>query len=840
MEKILRTLTWVGIFLILAVAVSCNLPFFNSEGEGGGDDEHVPVNPAVPTNTDGAETILIPAGSFWMGSESTDTLADDDEMPWHEVTLDGFYLYTHEVTNEMYAECVAAGGCLPINVMESGPTTHYADPAYADYPVVGVDWNMADDYCTWAGGRLPTEAEWERAARGTESLLYPWGAEDPACDRVNMLGCAVPPDTVEVGSYLYGNSPEGVWDLSGNVWEWVHDWYDEDYYVFASSFNPLGPFAPENVNDPLKVARGGGLYSEPNKMRSAERAGADPYRAYDDVGFRCVAGEGLSLPEGYVPPLDRHEMVPPDPLDGGGEPLEDPDRPEWLIRIGFGIASCPTPDGRIHIVIEFESTEEVEYSASVEGVHFDCYYDDFLHILHCEGPAPATTEHPGVYHAEVSFGTGGVLDHVFHMLIPIPDDCPAPPPDRFSIDLDCPDDGLFTISFFYDPPITWDIVRIVTHIFAEDIPCVQISDNEIRCTAPDIRFDDHYEFILHGTDEFGTEYEWFPWVPVRDDCPVNFLDADLTPLCFEDHSAVQVTYLPEVMGVESVSVGDTLLDCIGMAPGVQICGDLPGEAGDLVEVTICTDTGACFTETVEVSGCPGDAYVPGFLIEPYCYPPETPGPAASIHYWPFDLPIVAVNANGFDLTCTDLGGGWYVCSGIPGSAGSEMTITFCLSDGRCSSQPMTVPDCSPTEAGDWRMVSIGCHDETRIFFMIDTGLSWLVPGAEFDYTATDGETTYSCTVNPAVVGRIYCAGTRPEVPGPLEFCLQGPDDAAPICQTYPDYNIWVTGIPPCAPEEPEEPEEPPVLHCSDYTDEATCNAHNADGCKWGITTCIGP
>ncbi len=825
MEKILRTLTWVGIFLILAGAVSCNLPFFNPEGEGDGD-EHVPVNPAAPTNTDGAETILIPGGTFWMGSEATDTLAGEDEQPWHQVTLDGFYIYTHEVTNEMYAECVAAGGCLPINVMESGPTTHYGDPAYADYPVVGVDWNMADDYCTWAGGRLPTEAEWERAARGIESLLYPWGAEDPACDRVNMLGCAVPPDTVGVGSYLLGNSPEGVWDLSGNVWEWVHDWYDEDYYFFASSFNPLGPYAPEDVNNPLKVARGGGLYSEPNKMRSAERAGADLYRAYDDVGFRCVAGEGLALPDEYVPPLDRHEMVPPDPLDGGGEPLDDPDHMEWL-RIGFNDASCPTPDGRIHIVIEVTSSEELEYSVSVEGMHFDCYYDDMLHLLHCEGPAPETTEHPGLYHAEVSFGTGGVLDHVFHALIEIPTDCPAPPPDRFSIDMECPDEGgLFTIDFYYSPPINWDIVQIS----GVDLACVELDETMIRCTAPDIRVGDHYEFYLHGTGEDGTEYEWMPWVPVLEDCLPLMRLLGASPFCFEDHPTVQVMYGDGWPPLDEVFAEGVDLDCIGMAPGVQICGDLTQPAGTEVEIQICFLGIDCISRTITVPDCPSPDATLGYLIEPYCYPPEDPAPAVTISYWPDDAAAVAFNANGFDLTCQYWGPGWYMCPGVPGAPGGETTITFCLEDGRCFSDPITIPDCAPTGDEGWRMISIGCHDETRIFFMIETGLAWLVPGAEFDYTATDGETTYACTVNPAMPGRIYCAGPRPEVPGPLEFCLQGPGEVAPTCQTYPDYNIWVASIPPCAPEEPEEPHVP---SCADYTTLSECSDH---GCYWWKST----
>ena len=250
----------------------------------------------MPTNTDGAETILIPGGTFWMGSEDGDAQAEADEMPRHQVTLGDFPIYTHEVTHEMYARCVEARACIPVNALPGGPTSHYGDPAFAEYPVSGVDWLMARDYCKWAGGRLPTEAEWELASRGAESLRYPWGEEDPDCDRVNMSGCIDPPDTVAVGSYELGNSPYEAWDLSGNVWEWVHDWYDEDAYFFSSVIDPLGPNYSQT-----KVVRGGGLYSEPVMMRSAARQPANPNRPYDDVGFRCVAMSDLDAAGGVRP-----------------------------------------------------------------------------------------------------------------------------------------------------------------------------------------------------------------------------------------------------------------------------------------------------------------------------------------------------------------------------------------------------------------------------------------------------------------------------------------------------------------------------------------------------------
>ncbi len=169
--------------LLLLIAGACNLP-----GSLGGD---APEALPPPSNTDGAETILIPGAAFWMGSEATDALADEDEIPRHQVTLDGFYIYTHEVTNGMYADCAAAGGCLPVNVMESGPTTHYGDPAYDDYPVVGVDFVMARDYCAWAGACPPRPSgNWRRAGPGAcstpgEPKTPP--ATTPTCSAVPCL-----------------------------------------------------------------------------------------------------------------------------------------------------------------------------------------------------------------------------------------------------------------------------------------------------------------------------------------------------------------------------------------------------------------------------------------------------------------------------------------------------------------------------------------------------------------------------------------------------------------------------------------------------------------------------
>jgi iron(II)-dependent oxidoreductase len=321
--------------ILILISLACKAPINSRfladttppEDEGETTDTDISTSEdterLVPHNTDGADVTYIPGATYQMGSLTTDELADEDELPQHQVTEDEFYIYTFEVTNQMYTACVDAGVCLVPKSLEDGPTSHYEHPDYAEYPVVGVDWVMARDYCTWAGARLPTEAEWELVSRGPDSLYYPWGEEEPTCDYVNMKGCYKPIDTQEVGYYLLGNSPYEVWDMSGNVWEWVHDWYTEDYYSISPEDNPIGPLEPADPDKPLRAVRGGGLNSDPDKMRSASRIGLNPYRTFIDVGIRCVVGEELLFPSGYDHGEDRHDDVPPDTADDGDDPDDD-------------------------------------------------------------------------------------------------------------------------------------------------------------------------------------------------------------------------------------------------------------------------------------------------------------------------------------------------------------------------------------------------------------------------------------------------------------------------------------------------------------------------------------
>ena len=368
------------ISLLILISLACEAPTLSqilpdtgsSDGPeaSSGDDSSTTSDTGfdTPHNTDGAELTFIPGATFQMGSPATDTLADEDELPQHQVTVDEFYIYTYEVTNQMYSVCVDSGSCLEPRMLEDGPTSHYGDAEFADNPVVGVDWVMARDYCSWAGSRLATEAEWELASRGPDSLLYPWGEEEPTCDYVNMKGCLVPPDTQQVGYYLMGNSPDEVWDMSGNVWEWVHDWYADDYYSKSPADNPIGPLEPQDPDKPLRGIRGGGLNSTPDKMRSATRMGLNPYRTFTDVGIRCVVGEGMQFPAAYDHGEDRHDDVPPDSADGDDDPDDDDDGSDVTITLRAG---CETTSSAA-LVIYVEPTDTPFAGASTDTIALTC------------------------------------------------------------------------------------------------------------------------------------------------------------------------------------------------------------------------------------------------------------------------------------------------------------------------------------------------------------------------------------------------------------------------------------------------------------------------------------
>jgi formylglycine-generating enzyme required for sulfatase activity len=245
---------------------------------------------------DGAVMVYVPAGEFLMGSvdEDIDAVLDEcsdcerswfsHEQPQHTVYLDAFWIDRTEVTNAQFRACVEAGAC------EESLTIGEQRRDAPDLPVIWVDWYDAQDYAAWAGGRLPTEAEWEKAARGTDGRIHSWGNSPPDCHKVNYEGCAGKP--LPVGSLPDGASPYGALDMAGNLEEWVADWWDTDYYAQSPLRNPQGPDSGS-----ARVLRGAAFVDDHWWFfRCAARFTGDPNRRIPFVGFRVVVAPGSSGP----------------------------------------------------------------------------------------------------------------------------------------------------------------------------------------------------------------------------------------------------------------------------------------------------------------------------------------------------------------------------------------------------------------------------------------------------------------------------------------------------------------------------------------------------------------
>ena len=247
----------------------------------------------------GMPQVYIPAGSFRMGG--MDARSGPDEVPAHEVTLDAFWIDQLEVTNAMYLACLQSGPCSPPQDLKSSRRTDYfMNPEFKDYPVVYVTWGQAKAYCEWQGGRLPTEAEWERAARGDDWRTFPWG-EDKA-DGLRANFAMIVGDTSRVGTYPLGASPFGVLDMAGNVAEWTNDYYSAVYYPSQTDF--LNPPGPESSISLRRVVRGGSLGDAEINIRVPKRSavlasnlnvvpGSNAYLGdfSPRIGFRCVMDE---------------------------------------------------------------------------------------------------------------------------------------------------------------------------------------------------------------------------------------------------------------------------------------------------------------------------------------------------------------------------------------------------------------------------------------------------------------------------------------------------------------------------------------------------------------------
>ena len=230
---------------------------------------------------DGMTLVYVPAGEFTMGSP--DGVGYSDEQPQHPVFLDAYWIDQTEVTNAMYEKCVNSGACTePASKSTSTRDSYYGNSQYDDYPVVYVDWKQAQAYCEWAGRELPTEAQWEKAARGTDGRTYPWGDRSPDTSMANFNDHVG--DTTEVGKYPEGASPYGALDMAGNVWEWVSDWYGS--YPSGSVTDPQGPSTGD-----YRVLRGGSWDNSSSNIRSAIRIRINPTFTFNFSGFRCALSQ---------------------------------------------------------------------------------------------------------------------------------------------------------------------------------------------------------------------------------------------------------------------------------------------------------------------------------------------------------------------------------------------------------------------------------------------------------------------------------------------------------------------------------------------------------------------
>jgi len=310
--------------------------------------------------------VYIPRGQFIMGG-------DGEDNPEHTVALDAFWIYRNEVTNDMYRLCVATGACTPPAELEDIPD--YTEPTLKDRPVVGVNWGQAQDYCTWMNNRLPTEAEWEKAARGTDGKTYPWGETQPTCQLANLQNCFG--RTADILLYPEGKSFYEAFDMAGNVQEWTADWYLSNYYAQSPTENPLGPESGE-----VRSLRGSSFLSNAEVLPAAHRSFLEPQMVEPDLGFRCVVSG-----DAFAPFCQMTAYIPGEP-PGGGEPANCTAPPVSIVPN----THCSDPSSDTAVAdVDFSPSGDSEYLWAIFPTEGECSGPiDSDPPYTCEGPAGTT------------------------------------------------------------------------------------------------------------------------------------------------------------------------------------------------------------------------------------------------------------------------------------------------------------------------------------------------------------------------------------------------------------------------------------------------------------------
>ena len=332
------------------------------------ENEIVPdVGSTMMREKDGMEMVYVPEGTFMMGIKKEDTDGWDNKQPEMEIYLDAYWIDKYEVSNAQYAKCVADGECTePGSKSSKTRNNYYGNSEFDNYPVIWVDWNQSSSYCAWAGGRLPSEAEWEKAARGTERGKYPWGNENPTSELVNYnenVG-----DTTAVDSYPEGISPYGAFNMAGNVSEWVNDRWSNKYDT-SGTRNPTGP-----QTGAYRVLRGGWWGSVDRGIRSGFRARFNPYIRGSYRGFRCAfpsekADNANDLTETQEEPVKTEQV-----FDVGS----------MIVREKDGMEMVYVPEGMFTMGSNGNDPDVLDEGTPEWEVYLDAYWIDKYEVTNAQ------------------------------------------------------------------------------------------------------------------------------------------------------------------------------------------------------------------------------------------------------------------------------------------------------------------------------------------------------------------------------------------------------------------------------------------------------------------------